>query len=89
MSMATPHLILFEDADFHGAHKHVFGTVSFLDDFNDVTSSFIIFEGAWELYLDADFNNPTGEVFGPGAYSWVGDWGVTNNAISSVRIVGP
>jgi hypothetical protein len=88
-------LILFADANLDGAHKHCYDSVAFLDDFNDVTSSFVILEGNWQLFINADWDGLTGVgspslppgTFGPGIYSWVRDVGVDNDAISSVRLV--
>ena len=82
-----PHVILFADVDFHGAHKHVSTAVPFLDDFNDVTSSFIILSGNWAFYIDANFQNQEGNVFGPGAYHWVEEVRITNDTISSLQPV--
>ena len=66
-----PHVIVFEHAGSHGAHKYVLrpepnlnaGDGSF---FNDRISSFIILEGNWEFLVDA------GSVakLGPGRYEW-------------------
>jgi hypothetical protein len=80
-------LILFADANLDGAHKHCYDSVAFLDDFNDVTSSFVILEGNWQLFINANFDGQTGGTFGPGIYSWVGNVGVDNDAISSVALV--
>ena len=83
-----PQLILFENANLQGRHKHVYRSESFLEDFNDLTSSFVILEGQWDFFIDANFDGETGgRTFGPGIYAWVGDLGVANNAISSVRLV--
>jgi len=59
-----PLLTLFSDASFAGSHKHGYGRGgtargaddnSFLADFNDMTSSFIIHNGVWEFCADANF----------------------------------
>jgi len=87
--MAVPHIILFSDAGFHGAHKHVSETTPFLDDFNDVLSSFIILEGTWRFFINAGFDGLTGPVsgLGPGVYPWVGNVGIDNDAVSSLQVV--
>jgi hypothetical protein len=50
------HVILFEHAQFHGQHKHVFRAEPNLnagDDnfFNDKASSLVVVEGNWALFL--------------------------------------
>lgn len=85
------HLILYENADFGGRHKDVYQSETFLADFNDITSSFVIQEGYWQFYIDADFQGAMGwmtpPTFGPGTYHWVEEVGIRNDAISSVRLV--
>jgi hypothetical protein len=87
--MAVPHIILFSDAGFHGAHKHVSETTFFLDDFNDVLSSFIILEGTWKFFENAGWDGQTGPDggLGPGVYPWVGNVGIANDAVSSLQLV--
>jgi hypothetical protein len=78
-----PLITLFADANFAGNHKHWYGQGgdapraddnSFLADFNDVTSSFIVHNGVWEFFADADFQTPfqnAGTIFqiSPGRYA--------------------
>jgi hypothetical protein len=50
------HVILFEHAQFHGQHKHVFraeANLNAADDnfFNDKVSSLVVLEGNWAFYL--------------------------------------
>jgi hypothetical protein len=63
------HILLFEHADWHGAHKHVFVAEPNLnadddDPFNDRTSSLAVLQGQWATYGDANFERqyrqPTG-----------------------------
>jgi len=42
-SAAVPHVILFEHANFHGAHKHVFGPESNLNAGDGDTGSTSVF----------------------------------------------
>ncbi len=86
------HVILFEHANFHGVHKHVFTAESNLnadDDnwMNDKTSSIVVIEGNWEFFIDWNFSGKTGRTLGPGIYPWVSAPGVEmeNDAISSLR----
>lgn len=85
--MAIPHIILFADANCGGNHTHVCESMLFIGEFNDVTSSFIILEGVWEFFADANYKNQLGSVFaqdesgvphafgqlGPGVYNWIED----------------
>lgn len=97
--MPLPHVILFEHANYHGAHKHVFDDESNLDAsddnfFNDKTSSIIVIEGNWTFYRDKDFQGVerNGRPLGPGLYPWVENEGIKNDDISSLsvqHIVGP
>jgi Beta/Gamma crystallin len=93
MPAPNHHLILFADSNCSGAHKHVFESKSFLSDFNDVVSSFVILSGQWQFFVDANFvgqvpaTGPTS--IGPGVYNSVtAVLGTnTNDRISSVRAV--
>ena len=72
------------------------------DYFNDVTSSFIILEGHWTFFVDANFAGQMGpgggKVLGPGVYNWIEDldrrqWrtGASNQRqalIPQTRVVG-
>ena len=87
---AVPHAILFEHANFHGAHKHVFGPESNLnagDDnfFNDRASSIIVLAGTWEFFRDAGFHGSYGVVLGPGLYPWVEAVKIKNDDMSSLQ----
>jgi hypothetical protein len=83
-------IVLFQHANFHGAHKHLYGSESNLnaaDDnfFNDKISSFVITSGSWQFFRDSNFSGPASNVFGPGRYNWVESVGIPNDSISSVR----
>jgi hypothetical protein len=86
------HVMLFEHANFHGAHKHVFTREPNLnapDDnfFNDRVSSFVILSGLWVFFRDAQFQNPYagGTQFGPAIDgSWVEALGIKNDDMSSL-----
>jgi hypothetical protein len=88
--MAQNQVILFEQADFHGQHKHVFTdepNLNAADDgfFNDRTSSIVVVNGTWTFYRDWMFSDPNFQTLGQNAYSRVGDVGIPNDAISSLR----
>jgi hypothetical protein len=85
-------IVLFQNANFHGAHKHLFGSESNLnaaDDksFNDAISSFVIISGTWQFFRDSNFSGPASNVIGPGRYNWVENIGIPNDTISSIRMV--
>jgi hypothetical protein len=84
------HVILFEHASFHGAHKHLFRAEPNLnasDDnfFNDRVSSIAILKGNWEFFRHAGFNAPYPVVLGPGLYTFVGNVNIANDDLSSLR----
>ena len=60
-------VVLFDDRDFRGSHKHVFGSEARLD-FADRTSSIAVLAGNWRAYQDGDFRAPYSPVLGPGLY---------------------
>jgi hypothetical protein len=87
---SVPHVILFEHANFHGAHKHVFGAESNLnagddDFFNDCVSSIVVLAGTWEFFRDAGFQGQYPAVLGPGLYPWVESVNIKNDDMSSLR----
>jgi hypothetical protein len=86
------HCILFELANFHGAHRHVFTdepNLAASDDpsFNNKTSSIVILAGHWEFFSDANFKTKIGDTLEPGVYPFVANIGIRNDAISSLRPV--
>ncbi|MBA2659482.1 MAG: tyrosinase family protein [Nitrosospira sp.] len=84
------HAILFEHANFHGAHKHVFNEEQNLassDDsfFNDRTSSIVILLDTWEAYRHINFIEPYPRTLGVGLHPWVVDAQIENDDLSSIR----
>ncbi len=86
------HILLFEHANFHGAHKHIVAAEANLnasDDnfFSDKVSSIAVLSGEWLFCRDANFINPyrNGLALNKGAYSFVGDVGINNDDMSSLR----
>ena len=56
--MAIPHVVLFSGTNCTGGHFHVFEAKSNLASvFSDVTSSFVILEGNWQFFVDANFES--------------------------------
>jgi hypothetical protein len=82
-------IILFNDANFEGEHKHVFRSVAYLDDFNDRASSFAVLAGSWQLLRDHEFRAAEGSIFAPRirGYHWVEAYDLGDNETSSVRLV--
>ena len=86
------HVILFEHANFRGAHKHVFQAEANLnadgdDFFNDKTSSIVVLDGRWTFFVDSNFVGEVGGILGPGSYAFVENVGIPNDRISSLRPV--
>jgi len=84
-------IILFEHINFEGAHRHLFVSDDDLgsayDNFNDITSSFVVVSGEWQFSRDANYGGPDSTIFGPGLYDWVENVGVPNDSISSVALI--
>jgi hypothetical protein len=92
-STGVPHIILFEHANFHGQHKHVFGREPNLntgDDslFNDSTSSIAVLEGNWLLYRDFNFSGRYAPILGPGLYPTLSGVDINNDDITSLQPTG-
>ena len=84
------HVILFEDINFHGAHKHVVAKEDNLnasDDnyFNDKVSSIVVLEGNWVFSKNAGQKNPYPAILGPGLYKSVAQYGIPNDDMSSLQ----
>ena len=85
--MTTPGIILFEHINFRGAHKHIVGRSEsnlHTDGWGDRVSSMIITSGRWRICQHVNFGGWS-FVLGPGIYPWVGDLGIPNDQISSIR----
>jgi Beta/Gamma crystallin len=86
------HVILFEKAQFRGAHKHVFGAEPNLnadddDFFNDKVSSLVVLEGNWIFFPDSGFKpEPYPPIVGPGLYRFL-PVGIKNDDMSSLQSV--
>jgi Beta/Gamma crystallin len=91
MAHRDEHIIIFEHRDFRGQHRHIFGEEANLNHpedktLNDRLSSFVVLSGSWRFFKNANFDNQLGgRSFGPGQYEFVGDFGIPNDAVSSLR----
>jgi len=96
-------LVLFVDSEFGGLHTHIFestsdftrlalgGVRSGVDGtWNDIASSFVIVSGRWQFFKDINFQFPQGDPhgLGPGLYGFTEWFGIDNDSISSVRLIG-
>jgi Beta/Gamma crystallin len=101
--VTMPQIILFVDVFFGGLHTHIFESTSDFTQlalggvgtnvggsWNDIVSSFVIVSGTWQFFKDINFQFQQGTQpsFGPGLYPFVEWFGIDNDAISSVRVVG-
>ena len=83
-----PEVVVYWDIKFGGADFRTNLNVNYIGDtWNDQVSSFIIVSGKWQFYRDRDFQVPVGGILGPGYYSWVEDYGIPNDCISSFQCV--
>lgn len=90
MAHRSEHVIIFRDRDFRGPHRHIFGEEANLHNAEDPTladavSSVVVLSGTWKFFRDVNFQAPFGGSLGPGEYDFVGNFGITNDAISSLR----
>jgi hypothetical protein len=87
----TGQVILFGNASFRGPHKHVFNAEDNLnsgddDSFNDSVSSIVVISGNWRFFRNAGFDDDYPVILGPGLYSWVEDFAIRNDDISSLQV---
>ena len=84
------HLVLFEHANFHGAHKHLLQAernFNAADDsfFNDRVSSLAVRQGRWRFFRHVNYIAPYPPLLMQGLYPWVVATGITNDDMSSAR----
>jgi hypothetical protein len=101
--MSQADLVIFTDVNFGGLHTHIFESTSDFTqlalggvgggipgNWNDKVSSFVILSGRWQFFKDVHFGPaplPAGGL-GPGLYHNVESFGIDNDSISSVRLIG-
>jgi hypothetical protein len=87
-----PEIILFEHADFHGAHKHIFNNVPDLGEthskFDEMTSSIMVVKGTWALYKNKNYKGTRKDVK-PDLYPDVSadPLNLDHDSISSVKLL--
>jgi len=81
------HVVLFEHANFHGGHRHVFVAEPNLgaNDFDNVTSSLVVESGNWSFFFDSQMDGHYPPVVGPGIYLSVEDIGIGNDSVTSLQ----
>ena len=92
MPHRSEHVIIYQHRDFRGHHRHIFGEEANLNDaedntLNDKVSSFVVLSGSWQFFKHANFVSPYGGAFGPGEYTWVVDFGIENDQVSSLKAI--
>lgn len=90
-------VLLFEDRGFGGRYKDIQSadpdlTASDAGYFNDKVSSIVVLSGNWQFCRDVRFAGPYQKngraiVLPPGMYSFVGDVGISNDDLSSLKAV--
>jgi Beta/Gamma crystallin len=84
-------IVLFQHADFRGAHKHLLRdepSFNASDDsfFNDRVSSLVVRSGRWRCYRHSNYVTPYPPLLSVGLFPWVGSLAITNDDMSSARI---
>jgi hypothetical protein len=84
------HIIIYQHVDFRGLHRHIFDAERNLNhpedrSMNDQMSSFVVLEGNWQFFRHSEYGIPYSGTFGPGRYRWVGNHGIENDQVSSLR----
>ena len=88
-------IIIFQHRNFRGHHRYIINQEENLNNaedksLNDKVSSFAILKGQWRVYRHSGFDSEMGlqgAPFGPGAYSWVEDYDIENDQMSSLKCV--
>ena len=86
----TPAIVLFQHLQYYGRALELSSSSANLrsDNFDDLTSSFIVTGGTWQLYSNSDYQGES-VTFGEGVYRLSHlQATISNDALSSVRLVG-
>jgi hypothetical protein len=86
------HLILFEEIEFGGRHRHLVAAEPDLGAaapfaWSGGAVSFAILTGVWQLCRDAGFGRPHAPLFGPGLYVWADPQDLAEGSVASLRPV--
>ena len=84
-------IIIFEHANFRGAHRHIINeepNLNHKDDnnLNDKVSSFVVIKGIWRFYQHADYHGEYRSIYslGLGDYPLMKNVQIENDQISSL-----
>jgi len=88
--MAEPvrgQIVVYQDLNMLGDSRVIFNECPDLrpTGLNDQISSFVVLSGTWTFYLDINYGTQVGQTYGPGYYPNVGQAGLPNDQISSLR----
>jgi len=80
-------ITLYKDANFEGESITITEATPDLSElnFSDCVSSIIVDDGDWEFYKDVNYESSYDVIFGKGSYSWVEEYGIPNDDISSLK----
>jgi hypothetical protein len=86
------HVILFQEPNFQGSHKHVFNSEGNLNadednDFDDSVSSIVVISGNWKFYRNWHWDDDYPVTLGPGLYPRVEDVAIRDKDMSSLQVV--
>jgi len=78
-------VVLYNAVNFGGDSLTRYTSTPYVGDkFNDKASSIVITSGTWRFYDGANYTGRSKELR-PGRYSWVENFGITNDTISSFK----
>jgi hypothetical protein len=86
------HIILFEEIEFRGRHRHVVAAEPDLAlgmpfAWSGGPASFVIVAGVWQLCGEPAFGRPHAPLFGPGLYVWAELQDLAEGSVASLRPV--
>ncbi|WP_158044677.1 beta/gamma crystallin-related protein [Skermanella pratensis] len=82
-------IMVYQDLNMQGTSLLITDACSDLrpTGLNDQISSFVVISGTWTFYQDINYQTPIGTTYGPGSYPNVGQAGLPNDQISSLKSV--
>jgi hypothetical protein len=80
-----PHLVLFDDADFKGGHRHVLEDLSTLGSWTGRVSAIVVEHGGWRISTADGWTHPEGPILTRGIYPYVEDYDIENDRAESLR----
>ena len=85
-------IIIFEDHNFRGSHRHLYQSEPNLDhsddnSLNDRVSSFVVTSGRWQFFRDDNYKGIPSPIFGVGLYANVEMAGIPNDSVTAVKLI--